>query len=71
MDDHEFFRRGLRELLRDEGFDVVAEASSGEEALEAAGNAAPDVVVMDLNMPGIPGVEATRRLPRPPPVLAC
>ena len=61
VDDHTLFRSGLRNLLQDEGFDVV-EARSGEQAVEAAAALAPDAVLMDLNMPGISGVEATRRV---------
>jgi DNA-binding NarL/FixJ family response regulator len=62
VDDHGLFRRGLRELLEEHGLAIVGEAASGEEAVELAAKLAPDVVVMDLNMPGISGVEATRRL---------
>ena len=61
VDDHTLFRTGLRNLLEDEAFEV-AEARSGELALQAAAVREPDVVLMDLNMPGISGVEATRRL---------
>ena len=61
VDDHTLFRSGLRNLLEEEGFEV-AEARSGELALQAAAVRQPDVVLMDLNMPGISGVEATRRL---------
>jgi NarL family two-component system response regulator LiaR len=61
-DDHELFRHGLRELLTQEGFDVVGDVSSGEAALTLALRHAPDVVVMDLKMPGIGGVEATRQI---------
>ena len=61
VDDHTFFRAGLRSLLEAEGIQV-AEARSGEAAVELAGRAAPDVVLMDLHMPGISGIEATRRL---------
>ena len=61
VDDHTLFRSGLRNLLGDEGFDVV-EARSGEQAVDAATALAPHAVLMDLNMPGISGVEATRRL---------
>jgi two-component system, NarL family, response regulator LiaR len=61
-DDHDLFRHGLRELLVEQGFDVVGEASSGEAALALAFRHTPDVVVMDLNMPGIGGVEATRQI---------
>ena len=62
VDDHSFFRSGLRSLLVEHGFDVVGEAPSGEAALPLVERRRPDLVVMDLNMPGISGVEATRRL---------
>ena len=61
-DDHEFFRQGLRELLEEQGIDVVGEASDGSGAVDAAKRLSPDVVVMDLNMPGMSGIEATRQL---------
>ena len=61
VDDHDLFRTGLRTLLRDEGFDV-ADAASGPAALAACRERRPDVVVMDMNMPGMSGIEATRRL---------
>jgi len=57
VDDHDLFRSGLRTLLEGEGVDVVGEARTGREALVDIGVVAPDVVVMDLNMPGISGVE--------------
>jgi DNA-binding NarL/FixJ family response regulator len=62
-DDHPLFRDGLRGLLvsRD-GFEVVGEAATGEEAVAAAVAAVPDVVVMDLHMPGLNGIDATRRI---------
>src|SRR5438034_7676854 len=60
VDDHDLFRGGLRDLLEAQGLTVVGEASNGEGGVELAGSLAPDVVVMDLNMPGISGVEATR-----------
>ena len=60
IDDHSLFRHGLRELLTEQGFEVVGEASSGETGLAIAARSRPDVVVMDLSMPGIGGVEATR-----------
>lgn len=62
VDDHSFFRSGLRSLLVEHGFDVVGEAPSGEAALPLIERRRPDLVVMDLNMPGMSGVEATRGL---------
>ena len=62
VDDHDLFRTGLRNLLEDEGVDVVGEAAGGAEALRIVRELAPDVVVMDLNMPGMGGVEATRQI---------
>ena len=62
VDDNDLFRSGLRTLLEEEGVDVVGEARTGSEALVDLLALAPDVVVMDLNMPGIGGVEATRRM---------
>ena len=63
VDDHEIVREGLRMLFRDEpDVEVVAEARSGEEALEVATTYKPDVVLMDLVMPEGGGVEATRRI---------
>ena len=62
-DDHQVLRTGLKALLEMErDFRVVGEASTGEEALEKAQQLKPDVVVMDLSMPGMGGLEATRRL---------
>ena len=62
VDDHDLFRTGLRNLLEGEGVNVVGEAESGEAAIRLAPDLAPDVVIMDLNMPGAGGVETTRRL---------
>ena len=61
-DDHRLFRQGLRALLEEREIEVVAEAVNGEQAIELAARHAPEVVVMDLSMPGIGGVEATRRI---------
>ena len=61
-DDHPHFRDGLARALRASGIDVVAEVANGEAAILAAEQQDPDVVVMDLSMPGISGLEATRWL---------
>jgi DNA-binding NarL/FixJ family response regulator len=61
-DDHPFYRQGLADLLTKSGVEVVGEAPDGQVALQVVAETAPDVVVMDLNMPGISGAEATRRL---------
>jgi DNA-binding NarL/FixJ family response regulator len=62
VDDHDLFRGGMRDLLEAQGLTVVGEASNGDDGVSLAGTLAPDVVVMDLNMPGITGVEATRKI---------
>ena len=62
VDDHDLFRTGLRNLLEEQGVEVVGEASDGSQALRLTRELAPDVVVMDLNMPGMSGVEATRQV---------
>jgi len=65
VDDHELIRSGISRLLADEDkITVVAEANSGEDAVAKARELRPDVVLMDANMPGIGGLEATRRLVR-------
>ena len=62
VDDHALFRRGMRELLQTNGLEVVGEAGTGAAGVRLALELAPDVVVMDLRMPGISGIEATRLL---------
>ncbi|KQQ08291.1 response regulator [Rathayibacter sp. Leaf296] len=63
VDDHALMRQGISTILSVQpGIDVVGEASSGEEALELVARIRPDVVCMDVEMPGIGGIEATRRL---------
>jgi DNA-binding NarL/FixJ family response regulator len=62
-DDHAVFRHGLKALLDSEpGIELVGEAASGREVVESSATLAPDVVLMDLQMPGINGIEATRRI---------
>jgi two-component system invasion response regulator UvrY len=63
VDDQAPFRIAARAVVRATGgFEVVGEAKSGEEAVELAGEVSPDLVLMDINMEGIGGIEATRRI---------
>jgi DNA-binding NarL/FixJ family response regulator len=63
VDDHPVFRQGLKNVLSaHEDLHVMAEAADGEEAVEKAQELRPDVVVMDINLPGLNGLQATRRL---------
>jgi DNA-binding NarL/FixJ family response regulator len=63
VDDHALFRSGVAGLLRQQaGFQVVGEAEDGAEALEKARELMPDVILMDVYMPGMGGLEATRRI---------
>ena len=62
VDDHDLFRTGLRNLLEEQGVLVVGEAAGGAEAVRIVRELSPDVVVMDLNMPGMGGVDATRHI---------
>jgi DNA-binding NarL/FixJ family response regulator len=68
VDDHDLFRTGLRNLLEEQGVLIVAEASDGASALGLVREQTPDVVVMDLNMPGMNGIEATREIARIAPL---
>lgn len=71
VDDHPVVRTGLRAVLAtSDGVEQVAEASSGEEAVTLAEQLLPDVVVMDVRMPGIGGIEATRRIVAASPNIA-
>ncbi len=67
-DDHTLVREGLRALLQGEGgFEVIAEASTGHEAIERALEMRPDVILMDIGMPKLDGLEATRRIVKASP----
>jgi DNA-binding NarL/FixJ family response regulator len=67
-DDHRFFRDGVRAVLQAvEGFDVVGEAGNGADAIEQAAALQPDVILMDLKMPGLNGIDATRSILRASP----
>lgn len=72
VDDQDTFLRAMCAVVEEtDGFEVVGEACSGEESLLAAAELLPDLVLMDVNLPGIDGLEATKRLqerPSPPVV---
>lgn len=69
VDDHEVFRRGLVPLLEERGIKVVGEAGLAADAIRQASELSPDVVLMDLNMPGMSGIEATARLSAAAPLV--
>ena len=70
VDDHELFRSGIKSILQNKGDGlVVEEAASGEEAIDRVRKCLPDLVLMDVHMPGMGGMEATRRLQRMHPDL--
>ena len=63
VDDHELFRAGVGSILRNqEGMRVVGECATGEQAIKAVREEMPDLVLMDVNMPGVGGIEATRKI---------
>ena len=62
VDDHDGFRTGLKDILSESGFNVVGDAADGETALTLVESLAPEVVLMDLQLPRISGLEATRRI---------
>ncbi len=67
-DDHDLFREGLRALISTtEDIELVGEAATGEEAISIAEQLQPDVVLMDINMPGVDGIHATRQILRANP----
>jgi DNA-binding NarL/FixJ family response regulator len=71
VDDHAGFRQRARELLEEDGFEVVGEADDGESALEASSRLRPDVVLLDIQMPGLDGFSVADRIAaqRPAPAV--
>ena len=62
VDDHRVFRGRARKLLEGDGFEVVGEAADGQAAVEAAGRLRPDVVLLDIQLPGLDGFAAAERI---------
>jgi DNA-binding NarL/FixJ family response regulator len=62
VDDHDGFRAGARELLEADGFQILGEAADGESAVEAARRLRPDVVLLDIQLPGLDGFTVAERL---------
>lgn len=70
VDDHDLVRLGVKRLLQDaNGIKVIGEAGTGEEAIKLMRELSPDVVIMDIQMPGIGGLEATRKMLRYNPMI--
>ena len=69
VDDHEVFRRGLVPLLEERGIRVIGEAGLAADGIQQASDLSPNVVLMDLNMPGMSGIQATQRLSAAAPLV--
>lgn len=67
VDDHDMFRQGLRSLIDENRFEVIAEASNGRDALNLAHQMHPDVLLLDVQMPGMNGVQVARQIRRESP----